>query len=130
MRALTELLICYRVVHSEVSWEPEPNVAKCDRLLNSFWRNFPGDETDYLEGHVLTAPGPWIGTVLITRIFFLPLTSARTEREKTYFQKNFKNKNNTSEPKEGDIVPKRGKSKTKTGVKRVSLFISDDNSLP
>ncbi|KAK7694392.1 hypothetical protein QCA50_001578 [Cerrena zonata] len=83
----------------ENSWEPEENVQTCDRLLRSFWRNFPEDNTDYPEGHVLHAPDAWIA------------------QETDYFWKNYEG-SIKREVSEDDSRSKRSRSRSKRRVKR------------
>lgn len=42
------------------SWEPEANVAECQRLLKSFWAEFEDHERDYAVGDVMEPSKKWI----------------------------------------------------------------------
>ncbi|EMD41671.1 hypothetical protein CERSUDRAFT_110243 [Gelatoporia subvermispora B] len=42
------------------TWEPEENVASCDRLLKGFWSNIGLDNDDYPPGHTVRATPSWI----------------------------------------------------------------------
>ncbi|RDB28456.1 hypothetical protein Hypma_015299 [Hypsizygus marmoreus] len=42
------------------TWEPEDNVAGCQRLLASFWDHIGTDNKDYHIGHVVEASEKWI----------------------------------------------------------------------
>ncbi|TFK76886.1 hypothetical protein BDN72DRAFT_15764 [Pluteus cervinus] len=44
----------------ENTWEPEENVAGCERLLRSFWTDVGYDNNDYGPGTVLEADEKWI----------------------------------------------------------------------
>jgi len=55
------------------SWEPESNVAGCQRLLHSFWDHIGTDNRDYSIGHTVVASDKWI------------------KREKKYFAVEFNN---------------------------------------
>lgn len=54
------------------SWEPEENVADCQRLLSSFWEHIGMDNDDYPVGFVVSADENWI------------------KREKKFFKKEYK----------------------------------------
>ncbi|KAG6850314.1 hypothetical protein H0H93_014889 [Arthromyces matolae] len=53
------------------SWEPEENVAGCQRLLASFWNHVGTDDGDYLVGYEVAADEKWI------------------KKEKRFFQKEY-----------------------------------------
>ncbi|KAI0048006.1 hypothetical protein FA95DRAFT_1141100 [Auriscalpium vulgare] len=42
------------------TWEPEANVAKCKRLLHSFWEHVGTDNEDYPVGYTCEAKDYWI----------------------------------------------------------------------
>lgn len=42
------------------SWEPESNVAGCQRLLASFWDHVGTDNKDYSINHTIKAKEKWI----------------------------------------------------------------------
>ncbi|KAF8078395.1 hypothetical protein FPV67DRAFT_1403111, partial [Lyophyllum atratum] len=42
------------------TWEPEENVAGCQRLLASFWEHIGTDNADYFVGHEVKAEPQWI----------------------------------------------------------------------
>ncbi|KAF8746326.1 hypothetical protein AX14_000109 [Amanita brunnescens Koide BX004] len=42
------------------SWEPEENVAGCQRLLTSFWEHIGVDDKDYNVGYIAEADKQWI----------------------------------------------------------------------
>ncbi|KAG2156464.1 uncharacterized protein EDB93DRAFT_1079686 [Suillus bovinus] len=42
------------------TWEPAPNLSKCERLLCSFWDHIGIDDNDYSVGYEITANDDWI----------------------------------------------------------------------
>jgi hypothetical protein len=42
------------------TWEPAPNVSKCERLLCSFWDHVGNDDDDYSIGYEIAAKDHWI----------------------------------------------------------------------
>ena len=45
------------------SWEPEENLAGCERLRESFWTHIGMDDRDYMVGYEVSASHAWIGWV-------------------------------------------------------------------
>jgi hypothetical protein len=72
------------------SWEPEGNVAGCQRLLSSFWKHVGMDDLDHPVGYQVEAEPKWISewSCLLgqphARMSMLAL-----EKEKNYFIREF-----------------------------------------
>ncbi|KAF8634013.1 hypothetical protein AX15_001186 [Amanita polypyramis BW_CC] len=92
------------------SWEPEENVADCQRLLSSFWEHIGQDNNDYHVGYVVKADEQWI------------------KKEKNFFAKEYKSvqdqlrrqrEHEEREPKAKQIkVPRSSTSALRKGKKK------------
>jgi hypothetical protein len=51
------LIYCHNIV---LSWEPEENLASCQRLIQSFWQHIGHDDQDYPVGYQVHAELEWI----------------------------------------------------------------------
>ncbi|KAI0786051.1 hypothetical protein C8Q75DRAFT_300378 [Abortiporus biennis] len=103
---------------SASTWEPEENVAGCDRLLASFWEHVGVDNKDYTAGHEIPAEAEWI------------------EKEKKFFKKHFtedtksrdkgKGKAKAPEPSPSpEPTKKRGRKSSAVQKKTSTSAISD-----
>ncbi|KAF8898501.1 hypothetical protein BD779DRAFT_1666338 [Infundibulicybe gibba] len=76
------------------SWEPDGNVAGCERLLKSFWDHIGMDSGDYPVGHMIEANEKWISCVpsFDVPLFCLAvfrILIERVEKERKYFAREF-----------------------------------------
>ncbi|KAF8649832.1 hypothetical protein AX16_005596 [Volvariella volvacea WC 439] len=87
------------------SWEPEQNVAGCQRLLSSFWNHIGLDNKDYAIGHIFEASEKWI------------------KKEKRYFEREF-NQAKAESLKEKEKEKEKKKKSKKRSKKSPTLEAS------
>ncbi|KAG6900161.1 hypothetical protein C0993_002090 [Termitomyces sp. T159_Od127] len=106
------------------SWEPEENVAGCQRLLASFWAHVGTDDNDYDIGYEVTADEKWIKKE--KRFFSKEYNAAEEERLRKQREKDESNrKKKTSlamSDEDSDDLPLIAKRK-----REVAIEISDDD---
>ena|ERR1700683_4210060 len=68
---LTRVYDCSQANGLWCSWEPEQNVKKCERLIDSFWNHVGQDDEEHPVGYEFYAKTAWI------------------EHEKDYFAREF-----------------------------------------
>jgi hypothetical protein len=81
------------------SWEPTANLKSCDRLLDSFWKQFENDVDDYPIGARVYAPDEWIGLSTFIIVIIYTHASGCAAQEKEYFAREFAQRDTDSEPK-------------------------------
>ncbi|KAG5639362.1 hypothetical protein H0H81_003506 [Sphagnurus paluster] len=114
----------HRIPYS--SWEPETNVAGCQRLLSSFWAHVGTDNADYPVGYMVEASEKWINSEkkYFRREFNQAQEKLRIQREKDRAERRLKvkKKKPTSENRRPKLFT-ASKSKSRT----TSLAASEDD---
>ncbi|KAF9455559.1 hypothetical protein BDZ94DRAFT_1277929, partial [Collybia nuda] len=106
------------------SWEPESNVAECQRLLKSFWAEFDDHERDYAIGDVIEPSIKWIKKEkrFFAREFSDAQEKLRIEGERAERERTKKTKKRSRKSSPGDPMSSFFPNK-----KRKTVFSDDDN---
>ena len=101
----------YGYPESEWTWEPQENVASCERLMTSFWEEIGQDNQDYPPGYQADASPEWIAR---EKKFF------RDQLAKEQKRKAAKAKLQTPKVKRLTASPSRASSTSSTAPRKIS----------